>query len=144
MSAIWGRHGKDINNGSRAGVTTIGLWHYPASITNDTIATEFAQFAPTDGFSSTSTAGVINNIEGRQQVRVCTASQNLTEYIRWFSLLVLQQIGATLRILCSMHGYSGRQEVYVSAPRDIHDPGTNMKTPDTGFRRVTLTTQGNS
>ncbi|RFU27103.1 hypothetical protein B7463_g9237, partial [Scytalidium lignicola] len=53
-----------------AGVTTAGLWHYPASITNASIATEFAQFAANSGagFSSVSTAGVINNIGGRQQM----------------------------------------------------------------------------
>jgi hypothetical protein len=51
----------------------MGLWHYPATITNATIATEFAQFAPNAaaGFPTTSTAGVINNISGRQQVSPC-------------------------------------------------------------------------
>lgn len=51
-----------------AGVSTAGLWHYPATITNTAIATEFAQFFPTTGFTTTSTAGVINNVAGRQQV----------------------------------------------------------------------------
>ncbi|KAH8802483.1 hypothetical protein F5884DRAFT_683853 [Xylogone sp. PMI_703] len=53
-----------------AGVTTSGLWHYPATITNTSIATEFAQFAANSaaGFPSVSTAGVINNISGRQQM----------------------------------------------------------------------------
>lgn len=55
-----------INSG--AGVSTVGLWHYPATILNASIATEIAQFAPTTGFSTTSTAGVINNIAGRQQM----------------------------------------------------------------------------
>jgi len=49
-------------------VSTQGLYHYPATITNSSIATEFIQFAPAAGFSTTSTAGVINNIGGRQQV----------------------------------------------------------------------------
>lgn len=49
-------------------MSTLGIWHYPATITNATIATAFAQFAPTTGFSTTSTAGVINNIGGRQQM----------------------------------------------------------------------------
>ena len=31
---------------SGAGVTTQGLWHYPAVINNASIATEIAQFAP--------------------------------------------------------------------------------------------------
>lgn len=51
-----------------AGVSTMGLWHYPASITNATVATEFAQIAPTTGFAKASTAGVINKIDGRQQM----------------------------------------------------------------------------
>lgn len=51
-----------------APVSTLGLWHYPATITNSTIATEFAQFGPSAGFPTTSTAGVINNISGRQQM----------------------------------------------------------------------------
>jgi hypothetical protein len=38
-------------------VSTQGLWHYPATITNASIATEFAQFAPATGFATTSTAG---------------------------------------------------------------------------------------
>ncbi|TVY49354.1 hypothetical protein LOCC1_G001017 [Lachnellula occidentalis] len=51
-----------------AGVSTKGLYHYPATITNSSIATEFIQFAPAANFSTTSTAGVINNIGGRQQM----------------------------------------------------------------------------
>lgn len=51
-----------------APVSTLGLWHYPATITNATIATEFAQFGPTEGSPTISTAGVINNIAGRQQM----------------------------------------------------------------------------
>jgi hypothetical protein len=50
-----------------ATLTTQGLYHYPASITNSSIATEFAQFAVTDGFDIVSTAAVINEIDGRQQ-----------------------------------------------------------------------------
>lgn len=53
-----------------AGVSTAGLWHYPATITNATIATEFASFDPTTGFSTKSTAGVINTIDGHQQVKL--------------------------------------------------------------------------
>jgi hypothetical protein len=51
-------------------LSTTGLWHYPANITDSTIAIEFAQFAPaaSSGYPNFSTAGVINNIDGRQQV----------------------------------------------------------------------------
>lgn len=56
--------------GLRVGATlsTIGLYHYPATIINSAIATEFAQFGTTTGFDSPSTAGVINNIGGREQM----------------------------------------------------------------------------
>ena len=55
---------------SGAGVSTLGLFHYPATITNASIATEFAQFAPASSTSVSKggSAGVINNIGGRQQV----------------------------------------------------------------------------
>jgi hypothetical protein len=47
-----------------------GLYHYPASITDKSIATEFAQFATAKGFKKVSTAAVINTISGRQQVNI--------------------------------------------------------------------------
>jgi hypothetical protein len=49
-------------------VSTEGLWHYPASITNSTIATSFATFDPAGRFESETVAGVINTIDGRQQM----------------------------------------------------------------------------
>ncbi|RDW58478.1 hypothetical protein BP5796_12408 [Coleophoma crateriformis] len=49
-------------------LSTNGLYHYPAIITDTTIATEFAQFGPTTGYATATTAGVINNIAGRQQM----------------------------------------------------------------------------
>ncbi|EHK96873.1 hypothetical protein M7I_7417 [Glarea lozoyensis 74030] len=58
--------------GLKTGATlgTLGLYHYPANITDRTIATEFAQFdvATAEGFKSKSTAGVINKINGREQM----------------------------------------------------------------------------
>jgi hypothetical protein len=53
-----------------AGVSTQGIWHYPATITNSTLAIEIAQFAAsTDSeFTGTSTAAVINNFGNRQQM----------------------------------------------------------------------------
>lgn len=53
-----------------AGLSTKGLYHYPASITNSTLAKTFALFGTTTGFTSNTVAGVINNFgNGRQQVR---------------------------------------------------------------------------
>lgn len=53
---------------SNANVSTAGLYHYPATITNSSIATEFATFDPSGQFTTTTTAAVINNIGGRQQM----------------------------------------------------------------------------
>lgn len=55
-----------------AGVTTKGLYHWLAKIINASIAIEIAQFSASaeDGYNSTSTAAVINLIDGRQQVSV--------------------------------------------------------------------------
>ncbi|KAJ6132985.1 hypothetical protein N7471_008200 [Penicillium samsonianum] len=51
-----------------AGVSTSGLWHYPATISNTTSTKQIASFAPTTGFTTESVAGVINNFDGRQQM----------------------------------------------------------------------------
>lgn len=51
-----------------ATVSTEGLWHYPATITNSSIATEIAKFAPSGSFTTDTTAAVINNIGGREQM----------------------------------------------------------------------------
>lgn len=51
-----------------AGISTAGLWHYPAQIINSAIATAFLQLAPAAGYAQPSTAGVINNINNRQQM----------------------------------------------------------------------------
>ncbi|KAK1774840.1 hypothetical protein QBC45DRAFT_423768 [Copromyces sp. CBS 386.78] len=53
-----------------AGVSTQGLWHYPAKIVNATIAKTIATFAPSsDGtFTTTTTAAVINTFGTRQQM----------------------------------------------------------------------------
>ena len=51
-----------------AGVSTSGLWHYPASISNTTSTKKIAAFAPTTGFDTESVAAVINDFDGRQQM----------------------------------------------------------------------------
>jgi hypothetical protein len=60
-------------------MTTQGLWHYPATITNATIATAFLTFGTATGYPTTSTAGVINDISGRKQVRFCGTSFMYTD-----------------------------------------------------------------
>ncbi|KAF2458194.1 hypothetical protein BDY21DRAFT_363118 [Lineolata rhizophorae] len=53
-----------------AGVSTSGLWHYPASITNTTAATEIAKFDPAGDFNSETTAAVINHFDGGREQMV--------------------------------------------------------------------------
>lgn len=53
---------------SAATVSTQGLWHYPATITNATIAKQIAKFAPSGSFSTDTTAAVINTIGTRKQM----------------------------------------------------------------------------
>ncbi|KAK3316764.1 hypothetical protein B0H66DRAFT_562110 [Apodospora peruviana] len=55
---------------SGAGVSTQGLWHFPAVITNATIAKSIATFAPDSSglFSTTTTAAIINHFGSRQQM----------------------------------------------------------------------------
>jgi hypothetical protein len=55
-----------------AGVSTEGLWHYPATISNTTSTKEIAQFAANSVTSGTTTAAVINNFDGRQQMAFFT------------------------------------------------------------------------
>ncbi|QKX57460.1 uncharacterized protein TRUGW13939_04573 [Talaromyces rugulosus] len=58
-----------------AGVSTEGLYHYPATISNSTTTKEIAQFAADSAgkFNGTSTAAVINNFSGRQQMAIFTS-----------------------------------------------------------------------
>ncbi|KAH0537520.1 hypothetical protein FGG08_005695 [Glutinoglossum americanum] len=51
-----------------ATLSTQGIWHYPATITNASIATQFLQFSPNSAFTATSVAGVISNKDGHQQM----------------------------------------------------------------------------
>jgi len=49
-------------------MTTKSQWHYPATITNSTLAKQIAQFAAGGSFNSPTTAAVINNFGNRQQM----------------------------------------------------------------------------
>lgn len=53
-----------------ATLSTKGLYHYPAQITDKSIAAEVAQFGVTSGFSSPSTAAVVNTFAGGRQQMV--------------------------------------------------------------------------
>ncbi|KAL2070954.1 hypothetical protein VTL71DRAFT_13980 [Oculimacula yallundae] len=51
-----------------ATMSTKGLYHYPAVIANSSIATTIAKFGPSGIFTGDTTAAVINNIGGREQM----------------------------------------------------------------------------
>lgn len=51
-----------------AGVSTQGLYHYPAAVSNTTITKEIAQFAENEVFPKKTTAAVISNFDGRQEM----------------------------------------------------------------------------
>lgn len=60
------RHQLTITSG--ASLSTSGLWHYPAIITDSSTTWEVAQFGPGGSFTSTTTAAVINHFGKRQQM----------------------------------------------------------------------------
>jgi hypothetical protein len=51
-----------------AGVSTEGLWHYPATISNTTSTKQIASFAANSVTASDTVAAVINEFDGRQQM----------------------------------------------------------------------------
>ncbi|RAK78714.1 putative extracellular serine-rich protein [Aspergillus fijiensis CBS 313.89] len=51
-----------------AGVSTSGLWHYPATISDTNTTKQIASFASNSVVSSDTTAAVINNFSGREQM----------------------------------------------------------------------------
>lgn len=76
-----------------AGVSTQGLYHYPATVSDATTTWQIAQFAAGGGFQA-STAAVINNFAGRQQMAFFigwatdwSATSNLLQhaYITWLT-----------------------------------------------------------
>lgn len=85
-----------------ATLSTQGLWHYPASITNTSIATEIAQFAVADGFSTVSTAAVINEIDGRQQASSSlsnASSRDLTLHLDGLVHIICHGLEFDLKLL---------------------------------------------
>lgn len=79
---------------SGATASTKKLWHYPATITNKTIAKEIARFEPAGPFTTDSTAAIINTFGDRQQMVFFTSwatNWSLTSnylqhaYIHWMT-----------------------------------------------------------
>lgn len=50
-----------------AGLSTKGIYHYPATISNATIAKQIAKFGPGGGYTSDTVAGVINEFDGGRE-----------------------------------------------------------------------------
>jgi hypothetical protein len=51
-----------------ATLSSLGLYHYPAAIIDTSTTKSVVNFMPTTGFTDYTTAAVINNFSGRQQV----------------------------------------------------------------------------
>lgn len=51
-----------------AAISTLGLYHYGATVADTATTTEIAQFAPNSQLTTRTTAAVINNFSGRQQM----------------------------------------------------------------------------
>jgi hypothetical protein len=49
-------------------LSTDGLWHYPATITDNTTTTEFLQFGTNTDYPTETVAGVLQDFAGRQQM----------------------------------------------------------------------------
>lgn len=111
-----------------AGVSTTGLWHYPATITNATIATPIAAFEPSGQFTTSTVAAVINKIGARQQMVWFTgwatdwsASSNYLQhaYIHWMTRGL----------------FVGRRKTYLSTQIDDMHLSTGLYQPNgTEFR----------
>jgi hypothetical protein len=51
-----------------ANLSTVGLWHYPAIITDATSTSSFLTFAANANYTTSNVAGVIQNFAGREQM----------------------------------------------------------------------------
>ncbi|POR39131.1 Uncharacterized protein TPAR_00683 [Tolypocladium paradoxum] len=107
---------------ANAGVTTQGLWHYPATITQANTTWEFASFEPAGSFQTKTTAAVINSLEGRQQMvwfiswaPDWSATSNYLQhaYIHWMTRSV----------------FSGKRKTHLSAQVDDIHLNTDMYRP---------------
>jgi hypothetical protein len=67
MSMIGSRGTLSLTVFRNAGLSTKGLYHVPATITDTSTTRQVAEFGTAQGFSSKSVAAVINNFNGREQ-----------------------------------------------------------------------------
>jgi hypothetical protein len=119
-----------------ATMSTVGLWHYPATITDPTTTVEIAAFAPATGgdasdsqFTTTSTAAVINTFGTRQQLVWFTSWA--TDWAATSNFIMHAHIHWMTRGL-----YVGFRRVYFQPQVDDMHLATYLYIPDGGRFRA--------
>lgn len=130
-------------------MSTSGLWHYPAKITDSSMAKEVAQFAPAGPFTSTTSAAVINTFGARQQMvwfsswaTEWSPTSNFLQhsYIHWMTRgLCRYTLHSNLMIaLLIVRVVAGRRRIYLSTQIDDVHLETELYQPaNTNFRCTT-------
>jgi hypothetical protein len=110
-------------------VSSAGLWHYPANITNSSIATSIASFDPAGQFTTNTTAAVINNIGGRQQMVWFMGWA--TDWSQTSNYLQHTYISWMTRGL-----FVGKRKIYLNAQVDDMHLETGLYYPNTSSFRI--------
>lgn len=105
------RHQLTCNSG--ATISSAGLWHYPATITDPSTTWEVAQFGPADSFTSTTTAAVINQFGKRQQMVWFTSFA--TDWSTTSTYLQHSYIHWVTRGLCKFHILVSHPQILTNA-----------------------------
>lgn len=81
-------------------MSTQGLYHYPAAVTDTITTTAVVNFGPAMGFNDITNAVVINNFSGRKQVSSRRIFQviEMLRHRRWCSSCPWQLIGHSLQL----------------------------------------------
>ncbi|KAI6791281.1 hypothetical protein KC361_g7427 [Hortaea werneckii] len=111
-----------------ATMSTQGLWHYPAVITNSSTAKAVAQFASSGSFTSKTTAAVINTFGARQQM--VWFSSWATDWSPTSNFLQHAYIHWLTRGL-----FTGRRRIFLSTQvDDVHLETELYRPANTNFR----------
>lgn len=116
---------------TNAGITSQGLWHYPAVITDPSTTTQVAKFGPGGSYTSDSVAAVINKFPGGREQFVWftnwapswSATSNYLQHahIHWMTRGV----------------FLGKRKTHVSAQVDDVQLKTNMYYPANASYKIT-------
>ena len=116
---------------ANAGLSTDGLWHYGATITDPSTTTEIARnAASSDGSASSYTAAVINNFSGRQQMVYFIPLSP-----QWSTTSAVVQHAWITWITRGL--YTGFRRTYLSTQIDDMLLETNLYSPSGSTYRVT-------